>query len=192
MSAAENRGNVIVIVAPSGAGKSTLIEKVRRDFPDLKWSVSYTTRPIRSGEIDGKHYNFISREEFKQRIEQRDFIEWAEVHSNYYGTSKSFVEETIAKGVHILLDLDVQGADAMKAHFKDEATVVFIAPPSEEELKNRLRGRGTETTDVINLRLMNAKRELQKKDEYDYCVINDELEKAYGELSSIIAKVFRR
>lgn len=184
-------GKVIVIVAPSGAGKSTLIDKVKRDFPDIMWSVSFTTRPIRQGEVDGKHYNFISKEEFEQRIKKNDFIEWAEVHSNYYGTSKSFVEEKLKIGANILLDLDVQGADALKAHFKDQASVIFIAPPSEEELEARLRGRGTETTDVINLRLLNAKKELKKKDDYDHCVINDELEKAYSELSSIIGKVVR-
>lgn len=188
---ADKEGRVIVIVAPSGAGKSTLIEKVRRDFPDLKWSVSYTTRPIRPGEVNGKHYNFISREDFLDRRKEGDFLEWAEVHSNYYGTSKSFVREKISMGVNVLLDLDVQGADALKAHFRDQSVVIFIAPPSEEELESRLRGRGTETTDVINLRLLNAKNELKKKNEYDYCVINDELEKAYSELSDIIARVVR-
>jgi guanylate kinase len=119
-------------------------------------------------------------------IEEDDFIEWALVHGNYYGTSKSFVEETLDKSPLLLFDLDVQGTDAMKSHFGDLATAIFIAPPSEEELKRRLYGRGTDDDSVIELRLENSKKELKRKNDYDHCVVNDDLDRAYGELKDIV------
>lgn len=184
-------GQIIVIVAPSGSGKSTLIKRLKKDFPELIESVSYTTRPIRQGEVHGQSYFFVTEEEFLAKRDRGEFLEWAQVHANFYGTSKSFVESEIAKGHHLLFDLDVQGTDAFKDYFKNRATAIFIAPPSIEELKNRLRGRGTESTGIINIRLENSKREILRKNDFDYCVTNDELETAYAELSGIVTRLVR-
>lgn len=182
-------GKIIVIVAPSGTGKSTLIKKVKAEFSELLESVSYTTRKIREGETDGISYNFIDEETFLKMKDDNEFIEWAQVHSNYYGTSKTFVEGELEKGKNLLFDLDVQGADSFKAYFKDKAQIIFIAPPSILELEKRLRGRGTDSTGVINLRLENAKREVLRKDDYDYCVKNEELEVAFNDLKDTITKI---
>jgi guanylate kinase len=186
------KGKLIVIVAPSGSGKSTLIKRLRAEFPNLKESVSYTTRPMRKGEIDGLSYNFIDVDTFLKMREGGEFIEWAEVHGNYYGTSKKFVEERLAEGEDILFDLDVQGTDNMKVYFGERAQAIFIAPPSVDELESRLRGRGTESTGVINIRIMNSKKEILRKDDYDYCVVNDELEKAYTDLKNVILEILNK
>lgn len=183
------QGKLALIVAPSGTGKSTIIKRLLKDLPNIEESVSFTTRNIRPGEVDGLDYNFISEDDFKQRIEADEFLEWAQVHGNYYGTSKKFIAEKRAQGIHMLLDLDVQGADAMKEIYGDDIKVVFIAPPSIGELENRLRHRGTENTGIINLRLANAKAELLRKDDYDYCVLNDDLEKAYSNIKSLFIKI---
>ncbi|OUR98703.1 guanylate kinase [Halobacteriovorax marinus] len=182
-------GKIIVIVAPSGTGKSTLIKKIKAEFPSLVESVSFTTRPIRTGEEDGVAYNFIEKDTFLAMKEADEFIEWAEVHSNFYGTSKKFVESELANGKHLLFDLDVQGADSFKNYFKDKAKAIFIAPPSIEELEKRLRGRGTDSTGVINLRLENAKREVLRKDDYDFCVKNEVLEQAFIDLKNTIQQI---
>jgi guanylate kinase len=182
-------GKIIVIVAPSGTGKSTLIKKIKAEFSSLVESVSYTTRPIRSGEENGVAYNFIDKDTFLKMKEADEFLEWAEVHSNYYGTSKKFVEAELEKGKYLLFDLDVQGADSFKDYFKDKAKAIFIAPPSIEELEVRLRGRGTDSTGVIQLRLENAKREVLRKDDYDFCVKNEELEKAFIDLKTTIRQI---
>lgn len=182
-------GKLIVIVAPSGTGKSTLIKRLKGDFPSIIESVSYTTRSQRPGEIHGLSYFFISREEFIKRRENNDFLEWAEVHGNFYGTSKEFVENCLAEGKHVLFDLDVQGTDSLKLHFGTLANVVFISPPSVEELEKRLRHRGTENTKVINLRLLNARQELLRKEDFDFLIYNDDLEKAYTKLKEITDKI---
>lgn len=183
------RGKIIVIVAPSGTGKSTLIHKLREEVNSLKWSVSYTTRSIRPGEEHGVNYFFISNDEFEDLIEKGEFIEWAKVHSNYYGTSKSFVEEGLSKGDILLFDLDVQGADAVKKHFKEDSHIIFIEPPSVEELEKRLRGRKTEKEETIELRINNAKEELKRKDDFDYNVVNDDFDIAYKELKELVLKI---
>lgn len=184
-----DQGKIIVIVAPSGTGKSTLIKRLKLEFPILIESVSYTTRPARAGEVHGASYFFITKEEFETKISNNEFLEHALVHGNYYGTSKIFVEECLKAGKTLLFDLDVQGTDSFKAYFKDKANVIFIAPPSVDELENRLRHRGTETTSIINLRLENAKSELKRKNDYDYLVVNDEIEKAYIHLKTITASI---
>ena len=184
-----SNGKLIVIVAPSGTGKSTMIKRLKIDFPTLLESVSYTTRPIRPGEVDGQSYFFIGREEFLKMRENNAFLEWAEVHGNFYGTSKQFVEDCLKEGKHLLFDLDVQGTDSMKAHFGELAKVVFISPPSVEELEKRLRHRGTENTQVINLRLMNAQKELLRKEDFDFLIYNDDIEKAYKKLCEITQKI---
>lgn len=183
------KGKIVVIVAPSGSGKSTLIKRLKRDFPHLIESVSYTTRPRRDGEISGEHYHFISKEEFEKMMSNDEFLEWAIVHDNYYGTSKKFVQKMMEKGENLLFDLDIQGTDSFKVHFEDDVKAIFIAPPSIEELESRLRSRGTESTGVIQIRIENSKKEILRKDDYDYCVVNDELERAYAKLKSIVSEI---
>jgi guanylate kinase len=182
-------GKLIVIVAPSGTGKSTMIKRLKVDYPTLVESVSYTTRPQRPGEIHGLSYFFISREEFIVKRDNNEFLEWAEVHGNFYGTSKEFVEQCLKEGKHVLFDLDVQGTDSMKLHFASVANVIFIAPPSVEELEKRLRHRGTENTQVINIRLTNARKELLRKEDYDFLIYNDDIENAYERLKEITQKI---
>ncbi len=184
-----DQGKIIVIVAPSGTGKSTLIKRLKSEFPILTESVSYTTRQARLGEVHGESYFFISKDEFEKKIVNGEFLEHALVHGNYYGTSKLFVDKCLKEGKNLLFDLDVQGTDSFKAYFKEKANVIFISPPSVEELENRLRHRGTETTSIINLRLENAKSELKRKNDYDFLVINDEIEKASAHLKSITASI---
>ena len=182
-------GKMIVICAPSGTGKSTLLNRLKNDHPELEWSVSCTTRAIRPGEVNGRDYHFIPVDDFLKQIDQGMFIEWAKVHSNYYGTSRKFVDEGLQQGRKMLFDLDVQGADAMKKIYGDEAQVVFIEPPSVEELEKRLRLRGTDSEKVILERVENARKELKRKQDYDHLIMNDEVEGAYHKLKSFVEKV---
>jgi guanylate kinase len=182
-------GKLIVIVAPSGTGKSTMIKRLRGDFPSLVESVSYTTRPMRKGEVHGESYFYISREDFIAKRDNEEFLEWAEVHGNFYGTSKKFVEDSLKNGKHLLFDLDVQGTDSMKKYFGAVANVIFISPPSVEELEKRLRHRGTENTQVINLRLLNAQKELLRKNDFDFLIYNDDIENAYTRLKEITQQI---
>lgn len=184
-------GKLIVIVAPSGSGKSTLIKYLKKDFPELKESISFTTRPKRVGETHGESYFFIDKEEFLKKQKAGDFLEWAEVHSNYYGTSKEFVEKRRKEGENILFDLDVQGTDSFKGYFEDKVQAIFICPPSAVELENRLRNRGTDSTGVIELRLENSKKELLRKHDFDFCIVNDELDRAYADLKEIVANILK-
>ena len=183
--------DLIVIVAPSGTGKSTLIKRIHKEFPLLLWSVSATTRPMRPGEVDGVDYHFINREQFEQKINDNEFIEWAKVHQNFYGTLKSALDENIKKNKLTLLDLDVQGCLNLKSIYPDNSVIIFIAPPTIEELNTRLRKRGTENTDIINIRLLNAKEEIKYQDHFDHKIINDDLEKAYSDLKSLISLYYR-
>ena len=144
---------------------------------------------MRPGETHGLSYYFISREEFILKRENDEFLEWAEVHGNFYGTSKSFVEESLRSGKHLLFDLDVQGTDSIKKYFGETANVIFISPPSVEELEKRLRNRGTENTQIINLRLMNAHKELLRKDDFDFLIYNDDIEQAYKRLCEITQSI---
>jgi guanylate kinase len=185
------RGKIIVIVAPSGTGKSTLIDKVQSEINDLKWSVSCTTRPIREGEVDGQDYFFISKDEFISRRNNNEFIEWAEVHSNFYGTLKSFVDAGLEKGDKLLFDLDVQGCDSIKSIYGNEANVIFIEPPSVDELEKRLLSRATDSIEVIKERVGNARKELLRKDDFDYNVINDDFDNAYKSLLNTIKEIIR-
>lgn len=184
-------GKMIVICAPSGTGKSTLLNRLKADIPDLKWSVSCTTRPMRTGEAHGKDYYFIKEESFKKQIEAEEFIEWAKVHSNYYGTSKRFVTEGLLNNWKMLFDLDVQGADAMKKIYGKEAQVIFIEPPSIEELEKRLLARGTDSIEVIRERINNARKELENKNKYDHLVLNDDVDRAYIKLKSVVEGILK-
>ena len=174
--------------AASGAGKTTLKDLVIKDFPDIKYSISATTRKPREGEIDGVHYFFKTKEEFEQMIKDDALVEYNLVHGNYYGTPKSFVEKTLAEGNRVLFDIDVFGKINFDKVYPD-ATGIFIMPPSDEELERRLRGRGTDSEEVIQLRLENAKKEIEfakTKGKYEYTIINDDLQKAANELRAIL------
>jgi guanylate kinase len=182
----------IVICAPSGTGKSTLLEKLKKNWPQLVWSVSCTTRPKREGEVEGRDYFFISKEAFEEKLKRNDFIEWATVHKNFYGTSRSYLEKSIHKGDSILLDLDVQGADSMKKIYGPKAQVVFIEPPSLTELEKRLRTRGKDSDEVINVRLENAKQEILRKNDYDFLITNADLDVAYSQLEQTVKKILSK
>lgn len=182
-------GKMIVICAPSGTGKSTLLNRLKTDIPDLVWSVSCTTRPMRAGETHGRDYFFIKAQNFEKQIADDEFIEWAKVHSNYYGTSKRFVNEGLANNWKMLFDLDVQGADAMKKIYGGEAQVIFIEPPSIEELEKRLRARGTDSQEVIEERIKNARKELENKNKYDHLILNDDVDTAFQKLKSVVQRI---
>ena len=178
-------GNLFVISGPSGAGKGTLLSRVLERIPDAWVSVSATTRKPRPGEVDGLHYFFLDTDHFKSLVEQGGFLEWAQVHDNYYGTLKRSVLDHINAGEQVILEIDVQGAFQVRKALP-EAHLVFIEPPSLEELERRLRQRGTETEDVISSRMKTAEVELAQKMEYDIQVVNDDLEQAVDELVDII------
>lgn len=181
----KKKGRIFVISAPSGAGKSTLCSKITARFPDLAYSVSHTTREPRSCEKDGADYFFISVKEFKDRIKNNLWAEWAEVHGNFYGTSLKFIQDKTAQGSHLLLDIDVQGAKQFKRSFP-EAVTIFIMPPSIEALEQRLKKRATDSDEVIAKRIANAKGEIAQSSFYDHIVVNDELERASKELLNIV------
>lgn len=184
-----NETRLIVIVAPSGTGKSSLIKKLRLQYNDLQWSVSMTTRKKRNSEVEGVDYFFVDQEFFNQGIKNNRFVEWAKVHGNYYGTPRDFVEKGIQQGNVILFDLDVQGTDNMVKDYGPFTKAIFIAPPSLAALEERLLSRGTEDHETIKQRTQNAISELQRKNDYDYLVINDDFERAYNDLSSIIGEI---
>ena len=185
----------IVMSAPSGCGKSTLIDMLLQEYPDIVYSISCTTREPRGEEEDGLDYHFLSKERFEELIAENAFIEYANVHGNYYGTLKSPIVEVLAEGNSMIMDIDVQGAakvrdyvrslpntDAMKAGYVD----IFIDPPSMEELRNRLEGRGTDSQATIEKRLANAEGEIQRAGEYMFRVTNDDLAIAYKRLCDLI------
>lgn len=179
-------GRLFVISAPSGAGKTTLLKRVMARLGGLSFSVSHTTRTPRPGERDGIDYHFVSKVEFGNMITQGLFLEHAEVHGNLYGTSKEAIDRQRSACIDVILDIDVQGAAILRRISQLAATHIFISPPSLNELEKRLRDRGTESEEVIAIRLENARIELQAVKEYEYLVINDRLDEAVDLLSSII------
>ncbi|MBP2069755.1 MULTISPECIES: guanylate kinase [Anaerococcus] len=188
------KGFLLVISGPSGVGKGTVLHDLMNTQKNLVYSVSATTRDKRDGEIEGVSYFYKSHEEFKQMIDDDQFLEYAHVHNNYYGTPKEFVENKINDGKIVVLEIDVQGAVNVKKN-TDNAVFIFLAPPSLSELKNRIVGRGTETENDINLRMKNARRELEYIKYYDYLVVNDHINTAINSVNEIINaekhKVFR-
>jgi guanylate kinase len=181
----DRRGLLFIVSAPSGTGKTTLVERLVQVVPNLKMSRSYTSRSARGGERDGVDYNFISREAFEQRIRDCSFLEWADVFGNYYGTAAADVEELIALGHDVVLVIDVQGARQVKARGA-EHTAVFVLPPSLQVLEQRLRGRSKDTEEQIQRRLDTARGEASSYVDYDYVVVNDDLESTVQRLQEII------
>lgn len=182
------KGLIIVIVSPSGGGKSSIIRNILADHPEWSLSVSHTTRPMKKNEQQGQDYFFISEPEFREMITQDLFLEYAQVHDSFYGTSKKFIHQALAASQTILLDVDVQGADAAKKIFGDQALIFFIEPPSLEELELRLRKRQRDDDSEIEMRLKNARQELLRKDDFDFCVINDQLERCVTEILARISE----
>jgi len=195
-------GIVYIISAPSGSGKSTLTNEVRRIVPGLEFSISYTTRPPRGSEQSGREYFFVSRDEFERMLRDDEFLEWADVFGNCYGTAKRFLRDAVARGHDLLLDIDVQGAAQVKQK-KPEAVSVFVLPPSREELERRLRRRAEaddalqrqlkgdgarlfNTEEIIQRRLQTASREIENFSQYDYILVNDRLEESIDALKSIV------
>ena len=184
-AAGDSTGCLFIVSAPSGAGKSTLCQAVRRRFGDLAYSISYTTRAPRPGEIHGQDYFFIDASEFERGIQSGRWAEWARVHGNYYGTSAQWIENALARGRTILLDIDVQGTRQMVARFP-RAVTIFILPPSMEELERRLQQRGTDGVHTIAVRMQNARQEMEQKDLYQHIVINDDLDRAIEDLIALL------
>lgn len=181
----KRKGRLLVISAPSGTGKTTLCRLLMDQFKGISYSVSHTTRKPRTGEVHGTDYYFVSVEEFERMIANRELVEWAKVHDNYYGTSLGFIRQSLDAGLDILLDIDVQGAANIRAVYP-EAVTVFIMPPSMEALRERLGKRGTDSPEVIETRIKNAVMEIAQKDLYRHVIVNDDLETAKNQLFSII------
>jgi guanylate kinase len=176
---------VYIISAPSGSGKSTLVSKLLKLVPGLDFSISYTTRPPRGSEQNGKQYHFVSREEFEQMIRAGEFLEHADVFGNYYGTARRFLREAEQRRRDLLLDIDVQGAAQIKQRLPD-AVSIFVLPPNRQTLERRLRQRGEDAPEVVQRRLDTASREIENYDKYDYILINDKLEESIENLQAIV------
>lgn len=180
-----NRGSLFVVSAPSGAGKTSLCRKLCETLPGIRFSVSYTTRKPREGEVNGKHYFFVSPETFRAMITADEFVEWAEVFGNYYGTSAGKIEEMMAAGTDVILDIDVQGAMQIQKRVPD-SRLVFIMPPSMKVLRERLAGRMTDSEDAIVKRLAKARDEMKEYKKYNYVIINDTFDIALADLYSVV------
>ncbi|PKO85573.1 MAG: guanylate kinase [Betaproteobacteria bacterium HGW-Betaproteobacteria-12] len=178
-------GNLYVVAAPSGGGKTTLVRLLLENEPEVQLSISYTTRDPRPGEQEGREYHFVDSAEFRAMIDRHDFLEWAEVHGNFYGTSKKWIADRLAAGADVLLEIDWQGAQQVRALFP-AAIGVFILPPSMDELTRRLTGRGTDSSEVISRRLAAAQAEMRHVGEFDYVIINDQLAQALDDLRAVV------
>jgi guanylate kinase len=178
-------GLPIIISAPSGAGKTTLCQALKKRLPDLNFSVSHTTRPPRKNEQDGVDYHFIPKEKFIEMTDRNEFLEWANIHGNYYGTSQKNIEDTLQKGKDLVLELDVQGVEALRV-LKYQGVYIFVLPPSMEELEKRLAGRGTEPDNQIKQRLETGKKEIAKSHLYDYVVTNVNVDESVDTILAII------
>ena len=179
------RGHLFVLSAPSGAGKSTLIDRAIREIPNMWHSICATTPRPRDYETEGVHYYFIERGAFQEKIDKDDFLEWAEVHGQFYGTPAAEVDSCLAAGKDVIMDLDVQGALQTKTR-RPEAIMVFIMPPSMEVLRERIEGRKSETEESLKIRLLNAQKEMDQRGRYEHFIVNDVFDDAYRELAAVI------
>lgn len=179
------RGNLFVLSGPSGVGKGTVLDKLLANFDQVEYSISATTRKPRQGELNGRDYFFMEEEKFFEKVEKREFIEWAKVHNNYYGTPRDYVESILEKGKDIILEIDIQGAKQVRKTYP-EAIFIFLTPPSLEELEQRLDRRGSEDDKNKAIRLKNARGELEEQRYYNYQIVNDKLMDAVIKLKSII------
>ncbi|TWH71478.1 guanylate kinase [Azomonas agilis] len=177
-------GTLYIISAPSGAGKTSLVRALLDALPQVRVSVSHTTRPMRPGEVDGVNYHFVSREDFVQRLERNEFLEYAEVFGNLYGTSQLWLEQNLAQGQDLILEIDWQGAQQVR-HLLPHAQSIFILPPSQEALRQRLTNRGQDADEVIEQRMQEAVSEMSHYVEYDYLVINDDFSHALEDIKAI-------
>ena len=182
----KRKGLLLVVSGPSGAGKGTICKSILEQNDHIKLSVSATTRKPRTGEVHGVNYFFIDKEEFKKMIEQGEFLEYAQIYDNFYGTPKAAIMETLEKGQDVILEIEMQGARQVKEVYP-EGIFVFVLPPSLKELKNRIVGRGTETAEEIEKRFSCAFEEIKQIDDYDYFIVNQDVEKSVKELESIIS-----
>ncbi len=179
-------GNLFVVAAPSGAGKSSLVNCLLAHDPAIQLSVSYTTRAPRGQEVDGREYCFVSRAEFERRIADGEFLEWAEVHGNLYGTSRAWLQQRMQAGTDVMLEIDWQGAEQVKAQFAN-AVSVFVLPPSYEELEARLQRRGEDSADVIARRMLEARVETPHASSFDFIIVNHDIDHALRDLQAVVA-----
>jgi len=187
----KREGLILILSAPSGAGKTSLCRELFKTFPDIKESISYTTREPRPGEVDGEAYYFVSQDQFEQMVDEEAFAEWALVHGNMYGTALKTLEDARKNGVNLVLDIDCQGALKLKEQFEG-GVFVFILPPSMDELRRRLENRSSDSQDVIERRIARAADEIRESRWYDYIIINDNFEVAAGELAAIVVAQRRK
>lgn len=181
----KNKGNIFIVSAPSGAGKTTICQKLTELFPDIRHSVSYTTRLQRNGEVNDRDYTFVNESEFLKMAEAGEFVEWAKVHGNLYGTSKRRLKEMMDQGISVVLDIDTQGAKQIRGCY-DDGVYIFILPPSMETLRERLEKRMSNSPDEIELRMKRAADEIREYKNYDYVIVNNDIEIALEELKAIV------
>ncbi|MCK4400810.1 guanylate kinase [bacterium] len=181
------KGLLIVISGPSGVGKTTLGQKLLTQYPEMKYSISVTTRKLRKTEVNGQDYVFVCMERFKKDIKKGRFAEWAEVGGNLYGTSKTFIEEAINSGYDVLLDIDVQGASQLRKLYHENGVFIFITAPSIDTLRNRLNLRKTDSEQEIDARIMLAKKEIKESNNYNYVLVNKDINKTLEDISRIIS-----
>jgi guanylate kinase len=181
----EGRGILFVVSSPSGGGKGTLIQRVLKQVPNLSYSVSFTTRPPRNGELNGREYFFVTTEMFESMVARGDFLEWAHVHGKLYGTARQQVVREVSEGRDIILEVDVQGAASVRSLMADSVSI-FILPPSFQVLKQRLQARGTDSPEELDLRLRNAPLELKDYSAFQYVILNDDLERAANQMTAIV------
>ncbi|MEE4240540.1 MAG: guanylate kinase [Desulfopila sp.] len=181
-----SRGKFFILSAPSGTGKSTVLKKVMSNIQGVAFSISHTTRQPRQGESDGVEYHFVDQPTFTAMRKKNDFLEYAEVHGNFYGTSREGVAVQIDSGVDVILDIDVQGAEIIKKSGEIDAAYIFLMPPSLEELEERLRSRGLDSDETIQIRLRNAAGEMKAMDQFDYVIVNDTVDNAVRMFESVI------
>ena len=186
VNSANRRGLCFILSSPSGAGKTTISRKMLEMDKGLTMSISYTTREPRPGEVDGKDYFFVGKDKFREMVNNNEFLEHAEVFGKFYGTPKDFVEEKLSKGIDVIFDIDWQGTQQVSKKIKGDIVSVFILPPSMEELEDRLKSRAQDSEEVVKKRMKKASREISHWDEYDYVVVNNDLDKAMEDVNKIL------